>query len=114
MAEISKKDFSTNSISLDIQRSSIRIPFEHKTTLKAGDLVPLYWDEVTAGTTISMDVSQVFRLLTPAVPVMDNAYIDSFFFFVPMRLISDKFKENHQGSVKLFTGPSVADWETRQ
>lgn len=70
----------------DIGRSRFSRPFTHKTTMVAGDIVPIYCDEVLPHDTWSIDLSHVIRSLTPAVPVMDNAFIDFYAFFVPMRL----------------------------
>lgn len=78
--------FVKNPISLDVRRSKFKRPFGHKTTFKAGDLVPIFLDEVLPGDTFKLDVSSVVRMLTPAVPVMDNCFLDIYFFYVPNRL----------------------------
>jgi hypothetical protein len=71
----------------DIPRSSFQIQTAHKTTFNAGDLVPIYVDEVLPGDTFNLRMTAFTRLATPLYPTMDNLNLDSFFFFVPNRLI---------------------------
>ena len=71
----------------DIPRSSFQIQTAHKTTFDAGYLVPVYVDEVLPGDTFKLRMTAFARLSTPLYPVMDNMHLDSFFFFVPNRLI---------------------------
>lgn len=77
----------------DVPRSSFRIQKTHKTTFDAGYLVPVYVDEVLPGDTFRLNMTAFARLATPLFPVMDNLYLDSFFFFVPNRLLWDKWKK---------------------
>lgn len=85
--------FAENPISLDIQRSKFKRPFQHKTTLNAGELVPIYVDECLPGDTVSMKMSSLVRMSTPIFPVMDNAFIDYYFFFVPNRLVWEHWRD---------------------
>nr|WNN13154.1 MAG: major capsid protein [Microviridae sp.] len=85
--------FSVNPINLDIQRSKFVRPSTHKTTFNAGNLIPIYVDEVLPGDTFKMKMSSVIRMSTPIYPVMDNANLDVYFFFVPNRLVWDHWKE---------------------
>lgn len=78
---------------IDIRRSRFERTSNHKTTFSAGSLIPIYIDEVLAGDTHSLDMASVVRMTTPIKPLMDNIYMDTYFFFVPMRLLWDKFKE---------------------
>ena len=71
----------------DIPRSSFDCQSTHKTTFDAGYLVPVYVDEVLPGDTFKLDMTAFARLATPLYPTMDNLTLDSFFFFVPNRLI---------------------------
>lgn len=71
----------------DIPRSSFDCQSTHKTTFDAGYLVPVYVDEVLPGDTFKLNMTAFARLATPLYPVMDNMVLDSFFFFVPNRLI---------------------------
>lgn len=71
----------------EIPRSSFNIQTAHKTTFNAGYLVPIYVDEVLPGDTFNLRMTAFTRLATPLYPTMDNLHLDSFFFFVPNRLI---------------------------
>jgi hypothetical protein len=71
----------------DIPRSSFDCQSTHKTTFDAGNLVPVYVDEVLPGDTFKLNMTAFARLSTPLFPIMDNMVLDSFFFFVPNRLI---------------------------
>lgn len=62
-------------------------------TLNTGDIVPIYADEVLPGDTVKMHVDSLVRMLTPIDPVMDNAWIDLYFFFVPRRLVWEHWEE---------------------
>lgn len=70
-----------------VPRSSFNIQKSHKTTFDAGYLIPIYVDEVLPGDTFRLSMTAFCRLATPLFPVMDNMYLDSFFFFVPNRLV---------------------------
>ena len=59
----------------------------YKTTFDAGKLIPVFVDEVLPGDTTRMSVNYFARLATPIKPIMDNIYLDWFFFFVPNRLV---------------------------
>lgn len=76
-----------------IPRSSFKRSHTVKTTLDAGRLVPFYIDEVYPGDTFNCKATLFGRLATPIVPAMDNAYMDTFFFFVPYRLLWKHWKE---------------------
>ena len=71
----------------DIPRASFTRQFTHKTAFDSGFLIPVYCDEVLPGDTFNLKMTAFARLATPIFPVMDNMYLDSFFFFVPNRLI---------------------------
>jgi len=77
----------------DIPRSSFNIQKTHKTTFDAGYLVPIYVDEVLPGDTFNLSMTAFTRLATPLYPTMDNLYLDSFFFFVPNRLIWNNWQK---------------------
>lgn len=59
----------------------------YKTTFNSGRLIPVFVDEVLPGDTTRMSVNYFARLATPIKPIMDNIYLDWFFFFVPNRLV---------------------------
>jgi hypothetical protein len=75
----------------DIPRSSFDTQYAHKTTFDAGFLVPIYCDEVLPGDTHRVKMTAFARLATPLFPVMDNLHLDTFFFFVPNRLVWDNW-----------------------
>lgn len=84
-------------------RSKFKRSFTHKTTFDAADIIPIYLDQdILPGDTVSMKMSQVVRMATPLYPVMDNAYIDIMFFFIPDRLVWDHWQE--------FWGESKSKW----
>lgn len=78
---------------LDIPRSSFNRSHTVKTTFDAGYLIPFYIDEVYPGDTFNCKSNLFCRLTTPIVPSMDNAYLDTFFFFVPYRLLWQHWRE---------------------
>lgn len=75
-----------------ISRSSFNRSHNLKTTLDAGFLVPIYVDEVLPGDTHSLRASLFGRLATPLKPIFDNIFLDTFFFFVPNRLVWDNWQ----------------------
>ncbi len=85
--------FATNPTDIDIRRATFDRSSQHKTTFNAGKLVPIFVDEVLPGDTFSLDTSFVVRMSTPVHPVMDNAYLDLYYFFVPSRLCWEHWKE---------------------
>ncbi|WNK14704.1 MAG: major capsid protein [Microvirus sp.] len=77
----------------DIPRSSFRMQTSHKLTFDAGYLVPIYVDEVLPGDSFHLSMTAFTRMSTPIFPIMDNLYLDTFFFFVPNRLVWDNWKK---------------------
>lgn len=73
----------------DIPRSVFQRDSQHKTTFNAGRLVPIYCDEILPGDSVRCDLMAFTRVSPNAFlyPVMDNIYQDSFWFFVPSRLL---------------------------
>lgn len=78
--------------SASVPRSSFRIQTAHKTTFNAGDLVPIYVDEILPGDAFNLKATIFARLATPITPVMDNLWAETFYFFVPNRLVWDNWK----------------------
>lgn len=89
---VTQHDFSLSPQN-QIPRSSFKRSHTVKTTLDAGRLVPFYIDEVYPGDTFNCKATLFGRMATPIVPAMDNAYMDTFFFFVPYRLLWKHWKE---------------------
>jgi len=71
----------------DIPRSAFKVESFHKTTFDAGYLIPVYLDEVLPGDTHNLSATMFARLATPIFPIMDNLHLDTFYFFVPYRLV---------------------------
>lgn len=88
-----EQHFAANPTNLDIPRSKFNRSSQHKTTFNAGDLIPIFVDDVLPGDTISMDIASAIRMSTPIYPVMDNCFIDIYFFSVPMRLVWEHWRE---------------------
>lgn len=83
----------------NIQRSVFDRSHTHKSTFNAGYLVPFYLDEVLPGDSFKISATTFARLNTPIVPFMDNLYLDTFFFYVPTRLLWSHWK-NFNGEQK--------------
>ena len=78
----------------EIQRSRFDRSFSHKTTFNVGDVVPIFLDmDILPGDTVTVDTSKVIRLQTLLKPIFDNVYLDTYFFFVPNRLLWSHWKE---------------------
>lgn len=78
--------------SVSIERSRLDRSHGVKTTFDAGYLIPIIVDEVLPGDTFNLRLSAFARLATPIKPVMDNMFLDTFFFFVPARLVWDNWE----------------------
>ncbi len=76
----------------EIPRSSFNLSHGYKTTWDADGLVPFLCMDVIPSDTISLNATQFTRLATPLHPLMDNIYIDTFYFFVPYRLLWDNWE----------------------
>ena len=79
--------FSRSAVNLDIPRTKFNMPHKHTTTFNSGKLIPIFFQECLPGDTFQMDTSIIARMSTPQVPVMDTAYLDYYYFFVPNRLV---------------------------
>ena len=86
MRSVMSKDFS-KAPSANIQRSSFDRSHGYKTTMDAGYLVPVFVDEVLPGDSYNLQMNAFARVATLLKPYMDNLFLDSFFFFVPNRLL---------------------------
>lgn len=62
------------------------------TTFDSGKLIPFFVDEVLPGDTFQVDTSAIIRMTTPKYPVMDDAFIDFYYFYCPNRILWDNFK----------------------
>nr|DAQ17806.1 MAG TPA: Capsid protein [Microviridae sp.] len=97
----------------NIKRSVFDRSFVYKTTFDEGKLIPYFVDEVLPGDTFTLNPVEFCRLATPVVPFMDNLYIESFFFFVPCRLVWENWvkmcgeQENPEDSTD-FVVPTIS------
>lgn len=78
---------------VDISRSRFDRSASLKTSFNVGDVVPFFLDEVLPGDTFSVDTSKVVRMQTLLTPMMDNVYLDTYYFFVPNRLVWEHWKQ---------------------
>lgn len=83
----------SNLPTIDIPRSKFSMPSSHKTTFNVGDLVPIFVQECYPGSTYEMRSSQLVRLQTLLYPLMDNLYLDMYWFFTPSRILWNHFEE---------------------
>lgn len=98
--------------SVSIARSQFDRSHAYKTTFDSGYLVPFLADEVLPGDTFNVRASLFARLSTPLKPILDNLYLDTFFFFVPLRLLWtnwEKFNgaQTNPGDSTSFTVPTI-------
>ena len=98
--------FALNPTSLDIPRSQFDRSSGIKFSANVGELIPFYVDEVLPGDTFKLTTSKVVRLQTLVHPIMDNMYLDCYYFFVPNRLVWDHWKNFCGESAKAWT-PNV-------
>lgn len=107
---------------VDISRSRFDRSASLKTSFNVGDVVPFFLEEVLPGDTFSVDTSKVVRLQTLLTPMMDNIYLDTYYFFVPNRLVWNHWKEfcgentesawipETEYSMPQITAPADAGW----
>jgi len=91
MRSVMNHDFSKIP-SVDIPRSAFERSHGLKTTFNSGYLVPIFLDEALPGDTFNLNAHGFVRMATPLYPVMDNLHLETFFFFVPKRLLWDNFQ----------------------
>ena len=97
----------------EIPRSSFDRSHAYKSTFDAGRLIPFYVDEALPGDTFNLRTTALARLATPLKPLMDNMFLETFFFAVPYRLVWDNWEkfmgaqDNPDDSID-FTIPQVS------
>jgi len=99
--------------SAKIPRSSFNRNHGLKTTFDAGYLVPIFLDEVLPGDTMNLRANLFGRLATPLKPIMDNLFMETFFFFVPNRLVWENWEkfngeQDNPGDTTDFTIPVMS------
>lgn len=108
---------------VDISRSRFDRSSSVKTTFNTGDIVPFFLEEVLPGDTFNVKTSKVVRMQTLLTPLMDNLYLDTYYFFVPNRLVWQHWKEfcgentesawipETQYAMPQITSPADTGWE---
>src|SRR5438045_2530499 len=96
----------------DIPRSTFQRQSNHKTTFDSGFLIPFYADEVLPGDSFNVNCTLFARLATPIQPLMDNLWLDTQFFFVPLRIIWTNFvkmmgEQDNPGDTISYTTPQT-------
>ncbi len=74
-------------------RSTFDRTCRYSTTADAGNLYPIYCEEIYPGDDVDIKTHMTARLNTPKVPFMNNVYLDKHWFFVPTRLVWDNFQK---------------------
>ncbi len=85
--------FALNPTRIDLSRSTFDRSASVKTSFNAGDIVPFFLEEVLPGDTFNVKSSKVVRMQTLLTPMMDNVYLDTYYFFVPNRLVWKHWRE---------------------
>lgn len=100
-------EFSANPTYLDMSRSTFDRSHSVKTSFNAGLLVPFYVDEVLPGDTFDVRTSKVVRMPSLVTPVMDNLFLDTYYFFVPNRIVWNHWKELQGENTDSAWAPSI-------
>lgn len=85
--------FALNPTNVDISRSKFDRSHTVKTSFNVGDIIPFYVEEILPGDTFNVKTNKVVRMQTLQTPIMDNIYLDTYYFFVPNRLVWSHWKE---------------------
>ena len=107
MSRNAESRFASNPTNIDIPRSKFSRNSSVKTSFNVGDVVPFYVDEVLPGDTFQVKTSKVVRLQTLITPMMDNLYLDTYYFFVPNRLVWSHWREFNGENTSSAWIPSV-------
>lgn len=91
--KINENHFENLASTIDIQRSTFNKPFQHKGSANLGELIPFYIEDVLPGSTYKIDTASFIRTGTLISPIMDNLYLDIYYFFVPKRIIWNHWKQ---------------------
>lgn len=124
MSRNAESRFALNPTDIDISRSKFDRNSSVKFSGNVGDIIPFYLDEVLPGDTFQMQTSILARLQTLVAPIMDNVYLDTYYFFVPARLCWEHWKQFNgenteskwipetQYSIPQITAPAETGWTT--
>nr|WNN13360.1 MAG: major capsid protein [Gokushovirinae sp.] len=79
---------------INISRSKFTARYHHKTSFNMGKLIPFDVIEVLPGDTFKLKMNEVCRISSALIrPIMDNLFLDVYYFFVPNRLSYNKWAE---------------------
>lgn len=92
MQSVMRHDFSQVP-SVGIQRSKFKMDHGIKTTFNAGFLIPIFWFEALPGDTLNVRMNAFGRMATPIHPLMDNLFLETFFFAIPNRLVWENWEK---------------------
>lgn len=115
-----KKNFVFGSVPMiRASRSKFDLSFTHKTSGNVGKLYPFFCQEVYPGDTFKVKSTILARLNSAYLrPVMDNLFLDQYFFFVPSRLVYNKFAqvfgENKESPWAVVNTPSIPTFQNTQ
>lgn len=107
MSRNTESRFAMNPTNIDMSRSTFKRDSSIKTSFNVGDIVPFYVDEVLPGDTFNVKTSRVVRLQTPLTPFMDNLYLDTYYYFVPNRIVWEHWREFNGENTQSAWIPSV-------
>lgn len=122
MSRNANSHFALNPTQIDMSRSTFPRNSSVKTSFNVGDIIPFYVDEVLPGDTFDVTTSKVVRMPSLITPIMDNIYLDTYFFFVPNRLVWSHWREFNgentqsawipqvQYEVPQITSPATTGW----
>ena len=105
--------FALNPTNLDMSRSKFPRHSSVKFSFNVGDVIPFYIDEVLPGDTFNIRTSKVVRMQSLLTPIMDNLFLDYYFFFVPTRLVWDH-REEFNGENKTSAWTQETEYEIPQ
>ena len=84
--------FAVNPVNIDISRSLFNMDHSVKWSCNVGEVIPFDCIEVLPGDTFTIDTSKVIRLQPLVTPIMDEIIMDTYWFFVPNRLVWNHWK----------------------
>ncbi len=123
MSRNANSRFALNPTNIDISRSKFNMNHSIKFSGNVGDIIPFEVQEVLPGDTFQYNTSKVVRLQTLVAPIMDNVYMDTYYFFVPTRLTWEHWKQfngenteskwlpSTQYSIPQITAPADTGWQ---
>lgn len=93
-----------------LPRSAFTMTPKLLTTMNTGEITPIFLKEIIPGETITMDMASAIRMSTPVFPVMDDAMIDVYYFFVPNRIVHEHWPQ-FMGEDKTYDYEATPEYE---